>query len=75
MLSVIEHIDGDLIALAAVRGLMPSGGILLVTVPPLPALWSGFRVDFISPFITSRRHVGCDASVTGVNVESPAMSG
>lgn len=42
LFDVIEHIPDDRAALEAVRGLMPSGGILLVTVPASPALWSGF---------------------------------
>jgi SAM-dependent methyltransferase len=42
LFDVIEHIPDDRSALEAAHGLMPPGGILLVTVPASPALWSGF---------------------------------
>lgn len=42
LFDVIEHIPDDRSALEAVHELMPPGGILLVTVPASPALWSGF---------------------------------
>lgn len=77
LFDVLEHIPDDRLALVAARGLMRPGGVLLVTVPASPALWSefdeaahhcrrytqptlrtalvesGFRVEFLSPFMTS----------------------
>lgn len=40
LLDVLEHIDDDRAALAAIRGLLRPGGILVVTVPAFPFLWS-----------------------------------
>lgn len=40
LLDVLEHIDDDREALAAVRRLLRPGGVLLCTVPAYKALWS-----------------------------------
>jgi len=40
LLDVLEHIPGDVEALAALRGKLAPGGRLLVTVPAMPWLWS-----------------------------------
>ncbi len=44
MLDVIEHIEDDRAALAAVEGKMNPGGTLLITVPAYMFLWSGHDV-------------------------------
>lgn len=44
MFDVLEHIADDLAALRAARGLMKDNGLLLVTVPALPWLWSDHDV-------------------------------
>jgi len=40
MLDVIEHLDDDVGALAHARSLLAPGGVILVTVPALPELWT-----------------------------------
>jgi 2-polyprenyl-3-methyl-5-hydroxy-6-metoxy-1,4-benzoquinol methylase len=40
MLDVLEHIQYDVESLWVVRNLLRPGGVLLLTVPALPALWS-----------------------------------
>ena len=45
LLDVIEHIDDDAAALTAVRGLLRPGGVLLLTVPAIPWLWSDHDVS------------------------------
>jgi SAM-dependent methyltransferase len=44
MLDVIEHLDDDLAALRAARRVLPGGGVLVITVPAFPWLWSGHDV-------------------------------
>jgi SAM-dependent methyltransferase len=44
MFDVLEHIEDDATALANVYGLLPPGGILVLTVPAFPILWSGHDV-------------------------------
>ncbi|MBM3315443.1 methyltransferase domain-containing protein, partial [candidate division WOR-3 bacterium] len=44
MLDVLEHIDDDLAALRAARALLKDDGLLLLTVPALPWLWSDHDV-------------------------------
>jgi SAM-dependent methyltransferase len=44
MLDVIEHVDDDLGALGAARDALRPGGVLLVTVPAYPWLWSGHDI-------------------------------
>jgi SAM-dependent methyltransferase len=39
-LDVIEHLDDDLLALRELRRVMRPGGVLIVSVPAYPALWS-----------------------------------
>jgi SAM-dependent methyltransferase len=46
LLDVLEHVEKDLDAARAVRTLLRPGGLLLVTVPALPLLWSGHDVIF-----------------------------
>jgi hypothetical protein len=46
MLDVLEHIEDDIAAAAAVRSYLEPGGLLIVTVPALPLLWSGHDVIF-----------------------------
>ena len=41
LLDVIEHVDDDLAALRAARASVGEGGLLVVTVPAYPWLWSG----------------------------------
>jgi len=45
MLDVLEHIDDDAGALRAIRPLLRPGGLLLLTVPALPVLWSSHDVS------------------------------
>jgi SAM-dependent methyltransferase len=45
LLDVLEHIDDDLGALRPVRELLRPGGLLLVTVPAVPWLWSAHDVS------------------------------
>ena len=40
-LDVIEHVDNDVAMLRELRRVLSLDGLLLVTVPALPALWSG----------------------------------
>ena len=44
LLDVIEHLDDDGAALHAARRLLTAGGVLVVTVPAYPWLWSGHDV-------------------------------
>ena len=44
MFDVLEHIDDDRAALVAVREWLAPGGVLLLTVPGGPELWSAFDV-------------------------------
>lgn len=44
LFDVLEHIDDDVEALRQIRGLLGSGGALLLTVPADPHLWSYFDV-------------------------------
>jgi SAM-dependent methyltransferase len=44
LLDVIEHLDDDVAALHAARRLLTAGGVLVVTVPAYPWLWSGHDV-------------------------------
>jgi SAM-dependent methyltransferase len=39
-LDVIEHLDDDVVALAELRRTLKPGGLLIVSVPAYPALWS-----------------------------------
>ena len=41
LLDVIEHLEDDVAALQAARRLLTEGGVLVVTVPAYPWLWSG----------------------------------
>jgi 2-polyprenyl-3-methyl-5-hydroxy-6-metoxy-1,4-benzoquinol methylase len=45
LLDVLEHIDDDVGALRAAVELLRPGGLLLVTVPALPWLWSAHDVS------------------------------
>jgi SAM-dependent methyltransferase len=45
LLDVLEHIEDDSAALRAVIELLCPGGLLLVTVPAVPWLWSGHDVS------------------------------
>lgn len=40
MLDVLEHIDDDVASLARLRTMLRPGGLILITVPALPWLWS-----------------------------------
>lgn len=44
LFDVLEHIEDDMGSLVALRERLASGGKILVTVPALPALWSGHDV-------------------------------
>jgi SAM-dependent methyltransferase len=44
MLDVLEHIDDDRGALAKARSLLAPGGIIVLTVPAMPVLWSEWDV-------------------------------
>ena len=44
LLDVIEHLDDDVAALRAARRVLREGGMLVVTVPAYPWLWSGHDV-------------------------------
>jgi SAM-dependent methyltransferase len=44
LLDVLEHIDDDVASLRALHRLLVPGGLLLLTVPAFPALWSGHDV-------------------------------
>jgi 2-polyprenyl-3-methyl-5-hydroxy-6-metoxy-1,4-benzoquinol methylase len=44
LLDVIEHIDDDHASLRTIHGLLDPGGLLLLTVPAFPSLWSGHDV-------------------------------
>lgn len=43
-LDVLEHIEDDHASLRALHGLLEPGGLLLLTVPAFPSLWSGHDV-------------------------------
>src|SRR4051794_5594519 len=45
LLDVIEHIDDDKEALTAVKALLRPSGLLLITVPAVPLLWSDHDVS------------------------------
>lgn len=45
LIDVLEHIDDDVAAARAVRGLMRPGGLLMVSVPAVPLLWSEHDVS------------------------------
>lgn len=42
MLDVLEHIEADSESLARVMGLLKPGGVLLLTAPAFPSLWSHY---------------------------------
>ena len=44
LLDVLEHVDDDLGSLRTIGGLLAPGGLLLLTVPAFPFLWSGHDV-------------------------------
>lgn len=44
LLDVLEHIDDDHASLRALHRLLEPGGLLLLTVPAFPSLWSGHDV-------------------------------
>lgn len=44
LFDVLEHIEDDVNSLITLRGRLAPGGKILVTVPALPALWSGHDV-------------------------------
>lgn len=44
LLDVLEHIPGDLAALAALKAKLAPGGRIIVTVPAMPWLWSAHDV-------------------------------
>jgi SAM-dependent methyltransferase len=46
MLDVIEHVDDDAGLLKTIRGFLSSRGLLVITVPAFPWLWSG--EDYVS---------------------------
>lgn len=45
LIDVLEHIDDDVAAARAVRGLLRPGGLLVVSVPAVPLLWSEHDVS------------------------------
>lgn len=45
LIDVLEHIDDDVAAARAVRGLLRPGGLLIVSVPAVPLLWSEHDVS------------------------------
>lgn len=45
LLDVLEHIDDDVAALRTIHALLRPGGLLLVTVPAVPLLWSSHDVS------------------------------
>lgn len=45
LLDVLEHVDDDAGALRAIRALLRPGGLLLLTVPAVPLLWSAHNVS------------------------------
>jgi hypothetical protein len=44
LLDVVEHFEDDRAVLVSARSLLRAGGLLLVTVPSMPSLWSGYDV-------------------------------
>jgi SAM-dependent methyltransferase len=40
MLDVVEHLDDDAASLASAGGLIRPGGVMIITVPAIPGLWS-----------------------------------
>jgi len=44
LFDVLEHLDDDISALRALHAILKRGGVLLITVPAAPALWSYFDV-------------------------------
>jgi SAM-dependent methyltransferase len=44
LLDVVEHLDDDLMGLCAARRTLRPGGVMVITVPAYPWLWSGHDV-------------------------------
>jgi SAM-dependent methyltransferase len=69
MLDVLEHIRDDLAALRAARRLLREPGLLLVTVPALPQLWSDHDVALHHQRRYLKRGLGVILEKAGFRVE------
>jgi SAM-dependent methyltransferase len=69
---VIEHIDDDVEALAALRAAVRPGGLIVVTVPALPWLWSAH--DDLNGHKRRYTRQSLTAALTRAGVEVAALS-
>jgi SAM-dependent methyltransferase len=70
MTDVLEHIEQDLAALVAIRGLLRAQGRLVLTVPALPVLWTTRDVAHHHYRRYTRRSLHATLSEAGYQIET-----